>query len=42
MSKEGAEYADVLADDQRLGLAEPDPASDVEGLDCLLYTSRCV
>lgn len=33
MSKEGAEYADVLADAQRLGLAEPDPASDVEGLD---------
>ena len=33
MSREGAEYADVLADAQRLGLAEPDPASDVEGLD---------
>ena len=33
MSREGAEYADMLADAQRLGLAEPDPASDVEGLD---------
>ncbi len=33
MSKEGEEYADVLKDAQRLGLAEPDPASDVEGLD---------
>ncbi len=33
MSKEGAEYADVLKDAQRLGLAEPDPSSDVEGLD---------
>ncbi len=33
MSKEGAEYGDVLKDAQRLGLAEPDPSSDVEGLD---------
>lgn len=33
MSKEGAEYADVLKDAQQLGLAEPDPSSDVEGLD---------
>lgn len=33
MSRDGAEYADVLADAQRLGLAEPDPSSDVEGLD---------
>lgn len=33
MSKEGAEYTDVLKDAQRLGLAEPDPSSDVEGLD---------
>ena len=33
MSKEGAEYADVLADAQKLGLAEPDPSSDVEGYD---------
>lgn len=33
MSREGAEYAEVLRDAQRLGLAEPDPSSDVEGLD---------
>lgn len=33
MSREGAEYADVLADAQELGLAEPDPSSDVEGFD---------
>jgi len=33
MSREGAEYADVLADAQKLGLAEPDPSSDVEGYD---------
>lgn len=29
----GENYADVLADAQRLGLAEPNPASDVEGMD---------
>ena len=33
MSQEGGEYADVLRDAQRLGLAEPDPTSDVEGFD---------
>ncbi|NLO84644.1 MAG: homoserine dehydrogenase [Clostridiales bacterium] len=33
MSKDGSAYEDVLAEAQRLGLAEPDPASDVEGLD---------
>lgn len=33
MSREGASYEQVLADAQRLGLAEPDPASDVEGFD---------
>ena len=33
MSKDGEEYVDVLRDAQRLGLAEPDPSSDVEGLD---------
>lgn len=33
MSREGAAYADVLADAQRLGLAEPDPTADVEGYD---------
>lgn len=26
-------YADVLADAQKLGLAEPDPTADVEGYD---------
>lgn len=29
----GENYADVLADAQKLGLAEPNPASDVEGMD---------
>ena len=33
MSKEGSDYEAVLQDAQRLGLAEPDPAADVEGLD---------
>ncbi len=33
MSKNGEDYAEVLKDAQRLGLAEPDPAADVEGLD---------
>ena len=33
MSKEGSDYAAVLRDAQRLGLAEPDPTSDVEGYD---------
>ncbi|MBR1584868.1 MAG: homoserine dehydrogenase [Clostridia bacterium] len=33
MSQEGGNYADVLRDAQRLGLAEPDPTSDVEGFD---------
>jgi len=33
MSREGAAYDDVLADAQRLGLAEPDPTADVEGYD---------
>ena len=33
MSKENADYQTVLEDAQRLGLAEPDPSSDVEGLD---------
>ena len=33
MSKEGSSYAAVLADAQRLGLAEPDPTADVEGMD---------
>ena len=33
MSSEGAAYEQVLADAQRLGLAEPDPTADVEGYD---------
>lgn len=33
MSREGASYADVLRDAQKLGLAEPDPTADVEGYD---------
>ena len=33
MSSEGAAYADVLFDAQKLGLAEPDPTADVEGYD---------
>ncbi len=33
MTQEGSAYADVLRDAQRLGLAEPDPTSDVEGFD---------
>jgi len=33
MAAEGASYEDVLADAQRLGLAEPNPAADVEGMD---------
>ncbi|MGI6201486.1 MAG: homoserine dehydrogenase [Christensenellales bacterium] len=33
MSEEGRDYADVLAEAQRLGLAEPDPSFDVGGMD---------
>ena len=33
MTDEGMDYQTVLADAQRLGLAEPDPAADVEGED---------
>ncbi len=33
MDEEGIEYADVLADAQRLGYAEADPTADVEGHD---------
>jgi homoserine dehydrogenase len=33
MAAEGAAYADVLADAQRLGYAEADPAADVQGAD---------
>lgn len=33
MAREGVPYADVLAEAQRLGYAEPDPTADVEGID---------
>lgn len=33
METEGADFADVLADAQRLGYAEADPTADVEGFD---------
>jgi homoserine dehydrogenase len=33
MQEEGADFADVLADAQRLGYAEADPTADVDGLD---------
>lgn len=33
MSEQGADYADVLAEAQTLGLAERDPTADVEGFD---------
>lgn len=33
MSRNGEKYDDVLKDAQKLGLAEPDPTSDVEGYD---------
>jgi homoserine dehydrogenase len=33
MAQHGADYADVLAEAQELGYAEPDPTADVEGID---------
>ncbi len=33
MSQEGKDYAEVLSEAQRLGLAEPNPEADVEGMD---------
>ena len=33
MSRDGTDYADALAEAQRLGYAEPDPTADVEGID---------
>lgn len=33
MDEEGVSYEDALAEAQRLGFAEADPTSDVEGLD---------
>ena len=35
MSQEGRDFADVLADAQRLGYAEADPTADVEGFDAM-------
>lgn len=35
MKREGAAYADVLADAQRLGYAEAEPSLDVDGLDAM-------
>lgn len=39
MTAEGSSYEDVLADAQRLGLAEPNPAADVEGFDAVYKLS---
>ena len=39
MYKNGEAYADVLKDAQRLGLAEPNPAFDVEGMDAAFKLS---
>lgn len=33
MQREGGDFADILADAQRLGYAEADPTADVDGLD---------
>lgn len=33
MAEDGAEFADALAEAQRLGYAEPDPTADIEGHD---------
>ena len=33
MTNEGKDYGEILADAQKLGLAEPNPATDVEGMD---------
>jgi len=33
MAEQGADFADSLAEAQRLGYAEPDPTSDIEGFD---------
>jgi homoserine dehydrogenase len=35
MMEEGAEFAEALAEAQRLGYAEPDPTNDVEGFDAV-------
>ncbi len=33
MTQEGKDYGEILADAQKLGLAEPNPEADVEGMD---------
>ncbi len=38
MVREGAEFADVLAEAQRLGYAERDPSADIDGIDVLNKT----
>ncbi len=39
MSEEGRDFEDVLAEAQRLGIAEPDPTSDIEGFDAVYKLS---
>jgi len=39
MSEEGRDFADILADAQKLGYAEPDPTSDIEGYDAMYKLS---
>ena len=39
MTANGEDYASVLEDAQRLGLAEPDPSNDVEGMDAVYKLS---
>lgn len=39
MSEEGRDFGDVLKEAQRLGLAEPDPTSDIEGHDAMYKLS---
>ena len=39
MASEGADYANVLADAQRLGYAEADPSADVDGFDAASKTA---
>ncbi len=39
MDAEGADYADVLVDAQRLGYAEADPSADVDGFDAASKTA---
>jgi len=39
MSEEGRKFEDVLAEAQKLGYAEPDPTSDIEGYDAMYKLS---